>query len=295
MADGEGQNFGIQTDRDKGARGSVIGWLKCFSYRPWVSRLVWRLHLAAPLRRVYYWLNRPPGGILQVDVGGVTARFRVFSPWHLRSLEPAGGLGHEQHVLEKFLSRLRPDDVVYDIGSNYGIYAVLVAQRVGLNGKVIAFEPDSEAFEHLEQNLRLNSLVNVRPFRLALGDDCRKAQLFLGEFTGDSSLVGPRVGRRGAEEVEVIEGDRMVERERLPIPREVKIDVEGNEFAVIHGLRRTLARPECELVCCEVHPQLLPDGKKPEQVIDLLKSLGFAQTEVYERGSTEFHVFAHKG
>ncbi len=278
---------------DREARG-LKGWLKRFTYSPAVSRFIWRLHLAAPLRRLYYRVNRPPGGILQVEVGGIAARFHVFSPWEFRALEPEGEMGHEKRVLERLLSLLRPGDVVYDIGSNFGIYAVLVARAIGPGGQVIAVEPGSEAFQHLERNLQLNELTNARCFRLALGDVSRKAHLFLGEVTGASSLIRPRAGGQGTEEIEVVEGDRWVEREKLSVPRVVKIDVEGNEFAVISGLRRTLARPECELVCCEVHPQLLPDGKSPEDVIDLLRALGFARNDVCQRGTREFHLFAQK-
>jgi len=76
----------------------------------------------------------------------------------LRSLELAGNLGHEQHILEflgheqhileLLINKVRPGDVIYDIGSNFGIYTIFLAKAVGPNGIVIAVEPESQSYEH---------------------------------------------------------------------------------------------------------------------------------------------------
>jgi len=267
--------------------------LKHLTYLPGVSRLVWRLRLKGILRQFYYWLTRPPGDVIHVEVGGLTTNFYVHTPWELRSLESAGGLGHEQHILELLISKVRPGDVIYDIGSNFGIYTILLAKAVGPNGTVIAVEPEEQSYNHLQENLQLNALTNVRSFRLALGDQNGEAKLFLGQVTGLSSLMRMHQGH-GYQVVGIIEGDWLVEREKLPVPRLVKIDVEGYEYAVIQGLRQTLAQPTCELVCCEIHPQLLPVKQKPEGIFDMLRSLGFNQIDIYQRGTTEYHVLAQK-
>jgi len=271
----------------------LIKFLKQLSYQPSVSRLVWRLRLARIMRKLYYWLNRPPGDVIHVEVGGLTTSFYVRTPWELRSLESAGGLGHEQHILELLIPKVRPGDVVYDIGSNFGIYTILLAKAIGPSGIVIAVEPESQSYKHFQENLKLNALTNVRSFNLALGDYTSEAKLYVGEAAGASSLMRTHQGH-GYQVVEINEGDWLVEREKLPLPRLVKIDVEGNEYAVIQGLRQTLKQPTCELVCCEIHPQLLPVEQKPEQILDVLRSLGFNRIDIYQRGTTEYHVLAQK-
>jgi hypothetical protein len=97
----------------------------------------------------------------------------------------------------------------------------------------------------------------------------------------------------GYQVVEIMEGDHLVEIEKLPLPRAVKIDVEGYEYAVIRGLSQTLVQPDCELVCCEIHPSLLPAEVKPQDVLDLLKSLGFTHIDLYPLLNT-YHTVCYK-
>jgi len=271
----------------------MFNFLKKISYHPLISRLIWRLGLANSLRKFYYLLNRPSKGIISVELFGINADFYIRTSWELRSLEVAGGLGHEQHILELLISKVRPGDVIYDIGSNFGIYTILLAKAVSPNGIVIAVEPENRRYKHLQDNLKLNALTNVRSFKLALGDKEGEVKLFLGQVTGASSLV-KSWNEDNYQVVKVMEGDRLVKRENLPLPRIVKIDVEGSEYAVIYGLKETLMNSACELVCCEIHPQLLPAGLQPKQIFDKLKSCGFNQINIYHRGTTEYHILAQK-
>ena len=68
------------------------------------------------------------------------------------------------------------------------------------------------------------------------------------------------------------------------MPRLVKIDVEGAEYGVIRGLSGTLSHPSCRMVCCEIHPPLLPSGVTQDAVLALLRDLGFDKMEVREFG-----------
>jgi len=85
----------------------------------------------------------------------------------------------------------------------------------------------------------------------------------------------------------------MMDRERLPVPKAVKIDVEGFEYNVIRGLKQTLGHPACKTLCCEIHPYCLPDGITPQVIIDEVKSLGFGRiTSVHRVG--EIQIAASK-
>jgi folate-dependent phosphoribosylglycinamide formyltransferase PurN len=59
------------------------------------------------------------------------------------------------------------------------------------------------------------------------------------------------------------------------IPAAVKIDVEGHEFAVLTGLKRTLSSELCRLLSIEIHPSLLPSGVSRERVMSFIQECGF--------------------
>lgn len=271
--------------------------LRRLSYRPEVIRLIRALGLRNIGRRLYYRWARPADGILRLEVGGIEAQFHVRTPEELRGVESVGG--GEKNILDCLSRALRPGDVVYDIGSHVGIYAIFLAKAVGGRGQVIAFEPESQTYDHLVDNVRLNQLQNIRPYRKGLGDSNKKETLYLGEVIGNFSflpnaIAGKRPQGISQQVVEVVEGDRFVAAENLPLPRAVKIDVEGFEYAVIKGLRHTLAQPTCELICCEIHPQFLPPDVKPEAILTLVQSLGFSRMDSCPRWDTTFHLVARK-
>jgi len=269
--------------------------LKRLTYRPEVIKIARWLGLRRLLRKGYYWWARPRNGVLRLRIAGIPLQFRVHTSEELRVLESERGAGGEERVLDLLVSFLRPGDVVYDVGSNVGLYAVLLAKRVGARGLVIAFEPQEQNYIHLQENLELNCLENVRSYRKALSDRGGRAKLYASEVIGSSSLVEQQPRGAVAEMVDVSTGDDLVAAEHLPGPRVVKIDVEGHEYAVIRGLRETLSQPGCELVSCEVHPSLLPAGLTPSAVSSLLKQLGFVRFDSYPRWDETFHLAAYKG
>src|SRR3989338_10151644 len=57
----------------------------------------------------------------------------------------------------KFLRRLlQPGQKVIDIGANYGVYALSMAQTVGATGFVWAFEPASDTVKLLADGIAVN-------------------------------------------------------------------------------------------------------------------------------------------
>ena len=271
-------------------------WLQPFLHarvRQGVARLAGMVGLRGALRNLYRRCLAPAGGEHIVFVAGQTARFYVYSKSNIEALNSLGG---ERPTLEFLIGKLDPGDCVYDIGAATGLYTVLLAKAVGKEGVVVAFEPEDHTYERLREHLHLNQLTNVRAFRLALGDDEGYVSLRLGAVAGASRIV-PSAERSSAsgliERAKVVNGDGFVESQNLRLARAVKIDVEGYELRVIRGLSRTLAHPKCVVVCCEVHPALMPEPETPENVLDLLRSLGFRRIEIHPR-AVDFHAWAFK-
>jgi FkbM family methyltransferase len=182
--------------------------------------------------------------------------------------------------LNALLSSLRRGDVAYDIGANIGIFSVLMAKMVAGGGHVVAFEPLPNVFEHLRANIALNALTNVRAFCTALSDVAGTRLMHTADESVLSSLESSARTDARSEQVRIEIGDRLRAVEGLPIPRVVKIDVEGHESSVLRGLRETLSRPECRLVCCEIHPPMLPPGVTQETVLAQIRDLGFDDVRI---------------
>jgi FkbM family methyltransferase len=259
-------------------------------YTPGVERASRRLRVHDLLVRVHDGLWRwliTAGYLLsddrvEVSVGGAGALFRVSSR---AEYERATTLIGEREVLSAFLADLGPDDTVWDVGANVGLYACLAADVVG-EGAVVAFEPHPENADRLRANLRLNgrhAAVDTR----ALSD--REATATL-RVVGDDVGTGGHTLRRGDEttgtvEVPLVRGDALVESGAHDPPTVLKIDVEGAELDVLRGLREALARPRCRVVYVEVHRG---HGVAVDDATDLLSAAGFDVERLQERGSTTF-------
>jgi len=270
-----------------------------------LTALARTLHISGALRKAYYYCVAPPGGILRTKVCGIEAAFYARTAEELRAVEK-GSLGEgEKDFLSVLMSTLRPGDVFWDIGSNIGLFAIPVAKVVGPQGEVVAFEPEKECCQNLQLHVALNRLSNVRVFQKGLGSQNGKGTLFV-KGRASPTLIPERaeadrrpliaqeritqgsmqlsesvpVPESGLETVDIVQGDWFRATENLPVPRAVKIDVEGYEYSVLRGLQQTLAHPACELLCCEIHPSFLPAEVNVAMIVAFVKSLGFTHIDV---------------
>jgi FkbM family methyltransferase len=200
----------------------------------------------------------------------------------------------ELDFFEALEKRLRRGGVYYDIGSNIGEFLIPVAKIVGERGRVIGFEPHPVSYQLLLKNMALNGLTNATVFKLGFSDSSGETQIFGAR--GAATIV-PRAASQGksspAAIIQLIRGDDLRRTAGLPVPKAVKVDVEGAEFAVLSGLKETLSSPVCELLCLEIHPGFLPAQVSPAMVLSLVQSLGFNRTVSRQRGS-EIHLIAEK-
>jgi FkbM family methyltransferase len=169
-----------------------------------------------------------------------------------------------------------------------------MAMKAGEKGRVIAFEPGNSAYEALRRNIGLNNLNNVKPIQVALGDQIDMGSLYNRPRIGIGATSLLRSSdSEFLQKVNISPGDYIVKDRKFPLPKAVKIDVEGFEYPVIKGLKDTLSNEICKLVCCEIHSILFPNDINCSMIIDLLKSLGFTNIITYIRGG-EIHAICYK-
>lgn len=197
----------------------------------------------------------------------------------------------ERPVVAELLSTVDPEDVVWDVGANYGFYACLVGEKLR-GGDVVAFEPLDRNVRRLGRNLSLSE-VDATVRQIALGDESATVEFepptFTNTFRG-VARIAPEADD-DAIDVQIRAGDRLVRREDLPAPSVVKIDVEGAEALVLDGMDHVLSNG-CRAVFCELHPGLMDDyDTTVGDVTDTLRDHGFAVRPIQRRGEVR-HVKA---
>ncbi len=79
------------------------------------------------------------------------------------------------------------NDIVVDIGANYGVFTVFAASLT--RNTVYAFEPSSTNFAFLERNIRLNGLNNIVAYKAAISATVGSTQLFFDPANDQGHLL----------------------------------------------------------------------------------------------------------
>jgi FkbM family methyltransferase len=198
--------------------------------------------------------------------------------------------GYEREGMQVISQFLREGDLALDIGANIGLYSLCMGKLVSPHGRVYAFEPASKSFEALVNHIQLNSLSQVIQGHLALVGNKAAIQRFFEDGTKGTNRVGGS-WFDGPETVQVdrptIVIDEFLE-QRSGVPRLIKIDVEGYEFQVLEGARKTLQTSRCP-VLCEVHPNLWAElGHDWYDLRAFLEEIGYSLYDLTGKHSKHF-------
>lgn len=195
--------------------------------------------------------------------------------------------GGEKEFLKEFVQSLSSTDIVWDVGSNIGLFGISAA-ITAINGAVVSFDPDPQIIERLSENVKLNGLENYQSLQLALSDSDGTLELFTTGVHGFSPSLKLQT-REGAPtnsiQVRCSCGDQLIRQGTAPSPTIMKIDVEGAEFQVLSGLKDTLASPtKPRLVFIELHPNFLPGfGRTVSDCEVFLETCGYRRRFRWER------------
>lgn len=182
--------------------------------------------------------------LVSVKFDSVVYRFRTGNG---RLLWRAKGLLEEEPLMISWVRSMVPNDVVLDIGANVGMYSILIANRTKM---VYSCELDPLNIAILKENIHLNGLlekvkiiplacglktemVSVKFRSLSYGD---ALQLIEG---GDEKQYSGSHLEKSAHSFSVLQGslDILFEDANLVKPNKIKIDVDGNELAILGGAR----------------------------------------------------------
>jgi FkbM family methyltransferase len=186
---------------------------------------------------------------------------------------------NERPLFDFLRSHIRPGDVLLDIGAFLGTYAVMTARWAGEWGRVIAFEPCPATFAVLKRHLAMNGLGSgrVEARCVAVGSRPERRRLITFPAEPYRNLLAPAdAATVTSVAVDVVTVDHVCSRLARP-PNWIRMDVQGLEFEVLAGLRRTLQAAEGRLhIVAEVHPDQWPEyGVPVDRAADRFAELGF--------------------
>lgn len=203
------------------------------------------------VRRVLNWSSGESNPVVRIGgpLGGQSMRVN----WALHKTYVFGT--HEPSVVHGLEELVQPGWTAIDVGANIGYFTLLMANRVGPQGKVIAFEPLIENFSILRENIKLNGHLNVVVENLALMSRTGRIELRSATPGAITWVASVRVDQNSAvesESVEAISLDEYVEKKGIAKVDFLKIDVEGAEESVLDGATSVLNRDKPVLLI-ELH------------------------------------------
>lgn len=211
-------------------------------------------------------------GVIKVDDG---RRFFI------KKITPANRELFFLRTYEEKESRLaskiiKEGSIVFDLGANFGWYALLFSKLVGQKGRVFAFEISSDIANDLKKNVDLNNAHNVLVENLAIGDCEKKMPYFYSEQQGTANLSPKFIHKEGAEKmITMVTLDNYLARHNIPRVDFIKCDIDGAEIPFLMGAVNTLKTQPTLII--EVSSRMQSAFKhKPQDILYELRKYGYA-------------------
>lgn len=152
-----------------------------------------------------------------------------------------------EFYLQRYVSKLKGNNIFLDIGANIGFYSFLALKKRGFK-KSYCFEANPDTFKVLKKNVSLNGCDDkIILNNIALGSKKSKLNFAKNKFhTGGSRVIDINNYKSSKDEkiisVEQVKLDSYVRDNKLNVSKIsfIKIDVEGHEYEVLKGMSNTL-------------------------------------------------------
>lgn len=178
---------------------------------------------------------------------------------------------------EAMIDLVKPGMTAIDIGANLGYFTMLMAELVGPNGRVHAFEPNPMIAERLRKSLYVNGMTaRTTVHEMALADRAGEIGLFIPP---DDPKNGRLVRLQNPAATIRVPQERFDAMPDLLEADYIKIDVEGAEEKVWRGMSALLESGRALTIVLEFVAQRYKD---PDAFIGEIERHGFSLAVIDE-------------
>lgn len=193
---------------------------------------------------------------------------------------------YEDEINKLIKISLKPGDVALDIGANIGLQSIRMSKSVGDTGKVFAFEPLIHLQEKFGNNAKLNRASNIILFPYALSNQENEADFSINKSTWNQGTfsIGKNDNGSDIQHVIIKVADEIAEiasASRLDL---IKIDVEGLEYQVLLGLKRTLEKHRPRIIFEYDYNYWQANGQNINSCFDFLKAIDYTFYQITSMG-----------
>ena len=203
----------------------------------------------------------------------------VYNIKNQTTLMRAQTLFNKEPITISWIKKFAKERVFFDIGANVGMYSIYAAKTSKV--KVYSFEPESNNFNALIENVISNNLMSmINAYPIAISDTSGFTSLYLSQFeTGSSHHM---VDKKQDHNLKLVEYknkqgifksslDELIEKWQFPEPNYIKIDVDGIENIIIKNSKSVLKSAKLESILIEINR----NRKEDTEIISILESIGF--------------------
>ena len=197
----------------------------------------------------------------------------------------------KEPITIEWIRKFDSNKIFFDVGANVGMYSIFAA--IISNVKVLSFEPESNNFQILMENIFLNNLKNkIDAYPLGLSNTTALTKLYMSTFEKGQGhhSVGESIDHNlKPKKTEYEQGiftttlNDLVNKWKLPIPNYLKIDVDGIEYKIVSESSYILKDISLESVLIEINP----NREEDKTIIDTLRTLGFSYDEEQVKKATQ--------
>jgi FkbM family methyltransferase len=211
---------------------------------------------------------------------GFPANIKVHTPNRICAWRSTTVREKEPELLD-WLKKHSKESVFFDIGANIGLYA-LIFSSFSAPSSTFAFEPSPMNLRQLALNVNINNLqdkITVLPIALSCHDSTTRLVIPKNDEGGAMNNI------KSLSDVEMYGGfnlnilqfglDSLIEKQMIPPPNIMKIDIDGGELPLLQGALETLNDQSLRSIYLEIDYSQQSNSSKISQI---LASAGFTLT-----------------